>query len=59
MPRLSLSSWLKTRLADERGANLVEYGLLLALVVLVAIGAITLLGQGRWANFSAVAEPFN
>lgn len=29
----------------ERGATMVEYGLLLALIVIVCIGVVTLLGQ--------------
>ena len=36
-----LKTWLQTRLArDERGANLVEYILLIALIALAVIGAV-------------------
>jgi Flp pilus assembly pilin Flp len=36
-----LKTWLQTRIArDERGANLVEYILLLALIALAVIGAV-------------------
>lgn len=31
--------------ADERGASLVEYALLIALIALVMVGAVTLLGD--------------
>jgi pilus assembly protein Flp/PilA len=37
---------------DERGANLVEYALLLALIVLVCVGAVMFFGQ-------APAKPIN
>lgn len=40
-----VTSWLDRR-HDERGASLVEYALLLALVVVVAIGALVLVGGG-------------
>lgn len=38
-------SWLKARFSDEGGASLVEYALLLALIAVVAIGALILLGH--------------
>lgn len=40
----------------ERGASLVEYGLLLALIVVVCIAALQFLGQSVSQNFSAVAS---
>ena len=36
---------LKAMLNDEAGASLVEYALIVALVAVVAIGAVTLLGK--------------
>ncbi len=39
-----LATWLRARFDDERGASLVEYALLLALIAVVCIGAITILG---------------
>ncbi len=39
----------------ERGASLVEYALLLALIAVVAIGGITLVGQKAEAEFDCVA----
>jgi pilus assembly protein Flp/PilA len=36
---------IRHRVSDERGATLVEYALLFALIVLVCIGAVTVLGS--------------
>jgi pilus assembly protein Flp/PilA len=41
---------------DEKGASLVEYALLVALVAVVAIGAVTLLGTSVSTKFSIVAS---
>jgi pilus assembly protein Flp/PilA len=41
---------------DERGAALVEYALLVALIAVVCIGAITLLGNSASSKFSNVAS---
>ena len=40
-----LASWLRARFDDEKGASLVEYALLVALIAIVCIAAITLLGN--------------
>ena len=40
---------------QEEGATMVEYGLLVALIACVCIGAITLLGTDLSAMFNAVA----
>lgn len=55
--RMSMASLLGARTglghrSNERGANLVEYTLLLVLIVLVCIGAVTLLGE-------ATNEPYS
>ncbi|MEY2451222.1 MAG: pilus assembly protein Flp/PilA, partial [Acidimicrobiaceae bacterium] len=39
----------------ERGASLVEYALLVALIAVVCIAAITLLGNNASSKFSTVA----
>jgi len=46
---------LRRRLGDERGAGLVEYTLLVALIALVCIGALAFFGtrQGEGVNKSA------
>jgi pilus assembly protein Flp/PilA len=42
-----LASYLRARFADdERGASLVEYALLVALIAVVCIVAVSFLGQG-------------
>lgn len=40
---------------DETGASLVEYGLLVALIAVVAIAAITLVGTNIDSLFNSVA----
>ena len=40
---------------DEEGATMVEYGLLVALIALVAVAAITTLGSNLSALFNSVA----
>ena len=49
-------AWLRGRVADERGASLVEYALLLALIAVVCIAAITLLGTTASTSFSRDAN---
>lgn len=51
-----LATWLRARFDDERGASLVEYALLVALIAVVCIAAITLLGNSASAKFSTVAN---
>jgi len=41
---------------DESGASAVEYGLLVALIAVVIIGAVGLLGQNINAQFTAAAN---
>ena len=45
-----LSLWAAVRLArtaadDDRGQSMIEYGLMAALIALVAVGAVALVGQ--------------
>lgn len=51
-----LKTWLQTLAKTERGASLVEYALLVALIAVVVIGAITLLGGEAKTTFSGVAQ---
>jgi pilus assembly protein Flp/PilA len=46
---------LNTRRDDERGASAVEYGLLVALIAFVIIGAVTLIGGNLTTLFTNVA----
>jgi Flp pilus assembly pilin Flp len=60
---------LRARLSDERGATMVEYGLVLALVAVVAMVGFTFIGNstkdnlmctgGTMTNSSKVADPVN
>jgi Flp pilus assembly pilin Flp len=46
----TISAWFLSRFRSERGASLVEYALLMALIVCVCIGAISFLGQRTGGN---------
>ena len=55
-----LATWLRARLVDsERGASLVEYALLLALIAVVCIVAIGILGGNANSKFSAIGNSIN
>lgn len=51
-----LRTWLATRASDDRGASLVEYALLLALIAMVCIAAVTALGGTTSGSFSEVTS---
>jgi pilus assembly protein Flp/PilA len=46
---------LTSMIRDEEGATMVEYGLLVALIAMVALAAITVLGVNLSSLFSTVA----
>ncbi len=48
--------WIRAHMGDDRGANLVEYALLIALIALVCIGAVTALGGGTSSHFSEITS---
>jgi pilus assembly protein Flp/PilA len=50
-----LSSWI----ADEEGASLVEYVLMVALIAVVCIGAVTLLGTAAKEKFGDATKALN
>lgn len=50
-----LQTYLATMHDDDRGASLVEYALLVALIALAAIGAIVLLGGAISDLFTDIA----
>lgn len=54
MHRDFLRAWLGSRIRDERGASLVEYALLVALIAVVCIAAVTLLGKAASSKFSSI-----
>jgi pilus assembly protein Flp/PilA len=39
---------------DEEGATMVEYGLMVALIAVVCIGAVTLVGTGVQGTFNGI-----
>ncbi len=54
-----VSAWLKARVSSERGASLVEYALLVALIAVVRIGAVSFLGGKAGDSFSTVGSSIN
>jgi pilus assembly protein Flp/PilA len=55
-----LAAYLRARFGDtERGASLVEYALLVALIAVVCILAITFLGKAASSKFSTVGSAVN
>ena len=51
-----IKAWLEAQVKTERGASLVEYALLVALIAVVCIGAITLLAGSAKDTFSGVSS---
>ena len=48
-----LATWMRARFGDsDRGASMVEYALLVALIAVVCIGAIQFLGEKSSTSFS-------
>jgi len=47
---------IHARIGNDRGANLVEYALLLVLIALVAIGAVAALGTGTSSHYSEITS---
>jgi len=55
-----MSSYLRARFGDtERGASLVEYALLVALIAVVCIVAVTFLGTSASTKFNKVGSSIN
>ena len=52
----TLKAWIQARCKTERGASLVEYALLVALIAVVCIIAITFLGESASDKFSGVGS---
>jgi pilus assembly protein Flp/PilA len=51
-----VSAWLQSRSHTDRGASLIEYALLVALIALVCFVAVTFLGQAVSSKYSKVAS---
>lgn len=55
-----LATWLKARFTDsDRGASLVEYALLVALIAVICIIAVTVLGQSASKTFDSTGKALN
>ena len=55
-----LATYLRSRFGDdERGASLVEYALLVALIAVVCIVAIGFLGKNASSKFDSVGSSIN
>ena len=52
-------TWILARIKSDRGASLVEYALLVALIAVVCIVAVTILGDEASSNFSSVGDEIN
>ena len=51
-----IQAWLTSKVRSERGASLVEYALLVALIAVVCIAAVTTLGKKASSNFGSVSS---
>jgi pilus assembly protein Flp/PilA len=51
-----LKTWLIAQAKTERGASLVEYALLVALIAVVCIGAVSFLGGNAEEKFSEIGN---
>ena len=61
MSIVALLTWLQCRLdtASERGASMVEYGLLLGLIAIIAMVAVQAFGSGVSTQFSSITSSVN
>ena len=51
-----IQNWLKSFIREEEGATATEYAVMLALIIVIAIGAISALGTKVSATFSNVTS---
>jgi len=54
-----VAAWLRTKTDSERGASLVEYALLLALIAVICIVALQFLGNAASSKFNSVGTSIN
>lgn len=50
-----IAAYLRAQVQSERGASLVEYALLVALIAVVCIAAVTALGERASSNFESIS----
>ena len=51
-----LNAWANAHINSERGASLVEYALLVALIAVVCLAAVTTLGRNASSKFTTVGS---
>jgi pilus assembly protein Flp/PilA len=54
-----IKAWMQAQCKTERGASLVEYALLVALIAVVCIAAVTFIGKSADTKFSTVGSSIN
>ncbi len=54
-----MSKFVTQFLKDESGATAIEYGLIVALIAVVIVGAVTTIGTGMSAKFQEVSDKVN
>ena len=60
MSILGAYAWLQARLGTgERGAGMVEYGLLVGLIAVIALVAVKAFGSGVSSQFSSINSNIN
>jgi len=52
-------TWVRAHRRSERGASIVEYALLVALIAVVCIAAVQLFGSSTSSKFSSVGLTFS
>jgi pilus assembly protein Flp/PilA len=53
---LQFYTWLQSRIVrEDEGATMVEYGLMVALIAIVVLGAVTLIGTNLNDTFGDIA----
>ena len=55
---MAIQAWFATKREDERGASLVEYALLIALIMVVCAVALGVLGRGVSSSYSSTGAGF-
>jgi pilus assembly protein Flp/PilA len=52
---LALQAWMETRRADERGATMVEYGLIVTAIAIVVLAGALTLGSSVSSLFNSIS----
>lgn len=54
-----IAGWMRAQASTERGASLVEYALLVALIAIVCVAAVAVLGGTTSEKFSEIDSGIN